>query len=226
MLLFGYDPGGVGSNGVAIADFRLPQRPTVLTFTSDSVDEGLEWFRANVGESTPQAIGIDSYLSWATGLSGWRPMDASLRSQFPAVQHSVFSSNSASGSMAVQGMAMAMRVREIWPEIRLNETHPKVQYFALSGNRYSYGQKMIEWLCGQFDPAVDAAITNDHEWDAVISAWATWMGLTGQWTTDLMVGAGDLLLPSGEVTYYWPSLPGMPHQSQDSAGRTSAAKEG
>jgi len=182
MLVLGYDPGGAGANGVAIADFRLPQ-PTVLTSTCDSVDEGIEWFSANIGESVPRAIGIDSFLSWATGPSGWRPMDTFLRTQFPSVQHSVLSSNSASGSMSIQGVAMAMRVRELWPEIRLNETHPKLLYFALTGNRYSYGQEMIEWFCGQFDPPVDAAIKNDHEWDALISTWATKKGLSDQWGT-------------------------------------------
>ncbi len=52
----------------------------------------------------------------------------------------------------------------------------------------------------------NAAPLTSHEWDAAISAWATYQGLTGAWTMDLMVAAGSssLLLPAGPVTYYWP----------------------
>ncbi len=39
--------------------------------------------------------------------------------------------------MAVGGMALALRLRERWPSILLNETHPKVLIPALGGDRYA-----------------------------------------------------------------------------------------
>ena len=56
--------------------------------------------------------------------------------------------NSLYGAMAIGGMALAFRLREKWPELELNETHPKVLLHALGGPRYE--QKRQE--------TVDAAI--------------------------------------------------------------------
>ena len=202
MLILGCDPGGAGATGVAVADFHAGQ-PVVQTATCGSVDEAVDWFQAQT-QAAPDAIGIDTYLSWATGPSGWRDMDWHLRHSYPQVQNSVFCSNSAAGSMAVQGMAIAMRLRALWPDIHLNETHPKVLYFSLTGQQYDFGQAMAHWLLNQFAPPINLGIANEHEWDALISAWATWQGLSAHWNTDLMNGVQNLLLPAGAVTYYWP----------------------
>jgi len=131
-------------------------------------------------------------------------MDTILRDNHPAILHSVLSSNSAYGAMAIQGVSLAMRLQQHWPEIALNEAHPKVLYFALTNQQYAFDQPMVTWLLNQFIPALDVEIANDHEWDALISAWATWMGLTGQWNVNLMDGVPDLLLPAGPATYFWP----------------------
>ncbi len=202
MIFLGYDPGGIGNNGVALVDFGQSP-PTAQTSTCDCVDEALAWFQGNTN-TTPTAIGIDTFMSWATGPSGWRPMDMHLVQTYPVVHNSVFSSNSARGAMAVQGMALAMRIRQVWPDIQINETHPKVLYYALAGQQYAFGQPMVAWLLNQFVPPINIGIANDHEWDALISAWATWMGTTGQWNVDLMHGVPNLLLPAGAATYFWP----------------------
>jgi len=100
---------------------------------------------------------------------------------------------------------MALRVRKLWPTTILNETHPKVLYSALARQQYGFGPSMIAWLRNQFDRPVEIPNTlNEHEWDALISAWATWKGLSGQWQIDLMGLAGNLLYPAGKVRYYWP----------------------
>jgi hypothetical protein len=107
--------------------------------------------------------------------------------------------------MAVQGMALAIRVRERWPGIQLNETHPKLLYYALTGNRYpKFETGFATWLCRQFTPQIDVEMANDHEWDALISAWGTWSGMTGRWSKDLMSGVDNLILPAGSTTYFWP----------------------
>ena len=203
MVILGYDPGGAGAGGVAVVDFQSSP-PTAQTSTCGSVDEAVEWFQAHDGPP-PTAIGVDSLLSWSTGPSGWRSMDRHLRQTYPEVQNSVLSSNSAYGAMAIQGMALAIRVGELWPKIRLNETHPKILYYALTGNRYpKFGTAFAKWLCGQFTPRIDLKIANDHEWDALISAWATWNGISGRWSKDLMSGVENLILPAGSPTYFWP----------------------
>lgn len=205
MLAFGYEPGGLGNNGVALID-QSGGLVLVATSTVDSVDEAVGWLQAQVGARRLDAAGIDTYLSWATVNSGWRPMDVILRQTYPQVQHSVFSSNSAAGSMAIQGMAMAMRLRALWPEVRLNETHPKILYFALTSLPYVFGQGMITWLGGHVNAATGVAITNDHEWDALISAWATVQGMTGGFSRDRLTGVPDLLFPVGQVNYFWPQV--------------------
>ena len=206
MVILGYDPGGAGAGGVAVVDFQSTV-PVVHTATCDSVDAAVDWFQRRV-EVHPRAIGVDSLMSWATGPSGWRPMDRALREEYPKVLKSVLSSNSAFGSFVVQGMALAIRLRELWPEIHLNETHPKVLYYAMTKEKYPKEKEIdpefIAWLCRQFTPQIEIQITNDHEWDAVISAWATWKGLTGQWQRDLMNGATNLICPAGTSSFFWP----------------------
>jgi hypothetical protein len=108
--------------------------------------------------------------------------------------------------MAVQGMALALRLKQQWEGIRLNETHPKILYYALSGSKYHFAEPMIQWLLDRFTPRVSLGINNDHEWDALISAWATWRGCTRCWRTDLMTNVTGLLLPAGPVTYFWPQV--------------------
>jgi hypothetical protein len=203
MLVFGYDPGGKNANGVALIE-QSSEPPQVWTNTVDCVDEAVDWLMAQIGSRKLDAAGIDTFLSWSTSPSGWRPMDTWLRQQYPPVLHSVFASNSAAGSMAVQGMALAMRLRAIWPELLLNETHPKVLYFGLTGQPYIFGQLLVNWLVSQMNPLAGAAISNEHEWDALISAWATIRGMSGAFMHDFMTQTQNPLLPAGPVNYYWP----------------------
>tara|TARA_B100000315_G_C14002183_1_gene330697 strand:+ start:90 stop:479 length:390 start_codon:yes stop_codon:yes gene_type:complete len=120
--------------------------------------------------------------------------------------------------MAVQGMAMAIRLREKWPGIHLNETHPKLLHFELLGWKHpgkewtddAVARKSIAWLEKKTSAGPLGSI-NDHEWDALVSAWATYQGVTEKWG-DLMdigskEGAGSAMFPvdGDDVTYYWPS---------------------
>jgi hypothetical protein len=56
---------------------------------------------------------------------------------------------------------------------------------------------MIQWLCRQNDSFRGWKPRNEHEWDALLSAWATYQGITGRWTTDLMPEAVKALFPTG-----------------------------
>lgn len=203
MLFFGNDPGGAAANGVATLDVSPDGKVNMKSDTVDSADDALRWLHQNADGTNPEMAGIDTYLSWATGASGWRPMDVFIRRKYPQVKQSVFASNSASGSMAIQGIATAIRLRQIWPKILLNETHPKVQYFAISHQKYSYGHAMNTWLAARIGVTRIPA-RNEHEWDALFSAWASWRAHIGSWTNNLMPQGNNLIRPAGNVSYIWP----------------------
>src|SRR5690348_13615526 len=101
-------------------------------------------------------------------------------------------------------MTMAMGLRQCWPGIKLNETHPKVLYFAQANCKYQYCENLVGWLCGREACFQEWRPANEHEWDALISAWATHQGIIGKWTTDLMPQLEDALFPAGPATYFWP----------------------
>jgi len=207
MIILGFDPGG--TTGVSV--LRIPAEGSTIVEADSvpSVDDAIHWAVSQCHGETPTAAGIDTFLCWSTMRSGWRPMDLTLRNAFPDVRASVFSSNSAYGAMAVQGMAIALRLRERWPSVKLNETHPKVLYHALTSNTYMRDDvpTMTAWLQQKFRPEVKCTIKYEHEWDAFISTWATWQGLSGNWTADLVpdLGGNQLLFPVGPVSYYWPN---------------------
>ena len=67
---------------------------------------------------------------------------------------------------------------------------------------------MTAWLQRQFRPRLECVIRDEHQWNALISAWATWQGFSGKWIADLVADLGGtrLLLPIGQLSYYWPNI--------------------
>ncbi len=112
--------------------------------------------------------------------------------------------NSLFGAMSIGGMALAMRLRQEWPDIELNETHPKVIVSALGGKPYrdSAAGQAIAWFAGHSGIDV-AAIQAGHDLDAVLSAWVTREGKTRGWP-DLVNGDRSMLFPAGSASYFWP----------------------
>jgi predicted nuclease with RNAse H fold len=206
MLFLGYDPGGKSANGAAILTVNNDVK-SLQAATLDSVDDTLEWFDVCLSGGIPEAIGIDSFLSWETGLSGWRGPDKWLRKMYPEVKSSVMASNSTFGSMAIQGMAMAVRLRDRSDQVILNETHPKVLYYALSRQKYSFpgpNNQMVDWL--KKTAAINEMPNSltEHAWDAAISAWITYQGYKTGFSSDLMSKTNNPILPAGKVHYHWP----------------------
>lgn len=201
----GYDPGGAKTNGAAIIRVETPGAIRAEVMTGESVDEVIDWL-SEKERGTVVAAGIDTLLCWGTGPSGWRPMDNHLKEKYPTVSQSVVSSNGLYGAMAIQGMAMALKLRAKWPDMHLNETHPKVQYYAQAGNKYHFSSKMVDWLQAQFNSYSFPSIANEHQWDALYSAWVTLKGLSNGEQDDLIevTGARDVLVfPVGNVSYFW-----------------------
>ena len=131
-IYLGFDPGGDRRFGVA-----LLEGDCVTTSTISSVADAINWAVQECGQRQPIAAGIDTLLHWTTTRSGLRPCDLKLRADYPAVQNSVMALNSLFGAMAIGGMALALRLRQVWPEIVLNETHPKVLMHALGAEKYT-----------------------------------------------------------------------------------------
>lgn len=148
---------------------------------------------------------------WSTGPSGWRPADRWLRARFPDVVHSVVAANSMYGAMAINGGAVIQSLRSHWPKIGITEVHPKVLYRALAGTKYDakhQGLSMCKWLGYQL--GCEVMVSNDHEWDALLCAFAAWKGFSGEWERDLhaeLTTDGESLVhPFGRSRFYWPEV--------------------
>ena len=129
MIVLGFDPGG--TSGVAILNAGA-NGVLISTGEVSSVSGAMKWFRESVADEEPMIVGIDAFLHWSLGRGGKRFVDELiLKTCYPDSQKSILPQNSTYGAMAVQGMALAIEVRKIWPRIRLNEVHPKVLYFAM-----------------------------------------------------------------------------------------------
>jgi hypothetical protein len=202
-VYLGFDPGGDRGFGVALLRGTYARAATV-----SAVSEAIDWALKQCGTDQPIAAGIDTLLHWSDGPGGWRPADQKLRVAYPGVRSSILSSNGLYGSMGIGGMALALRLREQWPMIRLNETHPKVLGFALRHSRHTDldPRAAIAWL-SQYAVLDLTSIVTGHELDAILSAWATREGLSHGWC-DLVPESNyqRLLFPAGKVTYFWPEF--------------------
>ncbi len=200
-VFLGFDPGGEHNFGVAVivgADVR--------TITVSTVAEAMAWAVARCGDRIPAAAGIDTLLHWSDGAAGWRPADKLLRAAYPTMANSVMSPNGLFGSMGIGGMALALRLRERWPGILLNETHPKVLVGARGGPRYqdAAADAAIEWFAAHSGLDMRGA-RGGHELDGVLSAWTTREGLSKGWG-DLVGVDRSLIFPAGAVSYLWPEV--------------------
>ena len=137
MIFLGFDPGGENSSGAAL--WRVGAMP--LTTSHRSVDAAFDWFRATLRDQRPMAAGIDTLLCWQTGPGGWRAPDRLLRDKYPEVRNSVVAPNSLFGSMAIQGMAMALKLRKCWSDIKLNETPRRFSTLAVPSASTTMGKR-------------------------------------------------------------------------------------
>ena len=208
LTVLGYDPGGRGSHGAAVVS-RLPDGSmTVKVATMSSVAEILTWFTDQC-VTGPIAAGIDTLLSWPIqDEAGWRAIDIYLRETYPLVAKSVISANGLYGAMCLNGMSLAMKLREKWPHVILNETHPKVLYYALSNKKYKYDPRMVTWLRQEMKLTGQFQVSNDNEWDAAISAWYTLVSIERESSRDLVADfqTDNEIYPVGKVQFYWPNL--------------------
>ncbi len=209
-IIAGYDPGGNGRHGFALLRI-LDGKPVSISIKTLSNSEAV------INEIRTYAIlglGADTLSCWCTGSGGWRPADIWLRKRYPAVRNRVMSPNTLSGSMCINGMSVLIEAANTASGITLSETHPKVLYYALTQKKYDkydddeQHAEMDSFLSKKLG-GLNVRTSNDHEWDAAISAYALMMGITGIWTYDLHKlqpeDNGRIVQPCGKTSYYWPN---------------------
>ena len=141
-IYLGYDPGGGGAHGVAAIDGNNVVCDTLLTAQS-----AIDWFSERCRDRDNIVLGVDTLTLWSSGPSGWRPADRALRAAYPDVVNSVTASNSLYGAMPINGAVVMRVLGEVMKNFTITETHPKVLYFAMTGDLYNYEQQsavMIE----------------------------------------------------------------------------------
>lgn len=203
----GYDPGGNEKNGFALLRIHDSKPVSISIKTLSNAEAVINEIRTN----NILGLGVDTLSCWCTGRCGWRPADHWLRKRYPAVIKSIMSPNTLSGSMGINGMSVLIEAASSSGTITLSETHPKVLYYALTQIKYNYCESHAEMdgFLSNMLGDLDIRTSNDHEWDAAISAYALLMGITGVWKTDLHELQPEdncrIVNPCGKTFYYWPN---------------------
>jgi hypothetical protein len=203
----GYDPGGNNANGFALLRIHDSKPVSISVKTLSNAEAVIN----EIGTNNVLGLGVDTLSCWSTGRSGWRPADLWLRKRYPAVRNSIMSPNTLSGSMGINGMSVLVEAASSSGTITLSETHPKVLYYALTQEKYDYRKSHAEMdgFLSNMLGRLDIRTSNDHEWDAAISAYALLMGITGAWKTDLHELRPEdncrIVKPCGKTFFYWPS---------------------
>lgn len=223
-LYLGYDPGGGGAHGVAAIDGRDAVCDTMLTAQS-----AIDWFCERCREREPSGFGVDTLTMWSSGPSGWRPADRALRAAYVDVANSVTAPNSLYGAMSINGAVVVRALCHRFKSLRISETHPKVLYFALTGDVYDYDQhadqmvqNLIEWIA-----LGDVNVDSEHAWDALVSAFAVRQWDIDEWSNDLHQlphNDGETLIPvHGTGAHYaWPTALPLESYEQPPEGASHA----
>jgi len=170
-LWIGADPGGIGNFGAAI----LNTDGSTQTFCVDSADDAIKVITEHV-KSMPAGVGVDAPLWWSSGRSGERQADRWIRAKYNLPGGQVQTLNSLRGAALIQGIMFVQRLRQLYPEVRVTETHPKAVRTAL---------RVPAWDDFSARYAVAGEIGSQHEFDAITSAVAAREGFDGRWKHDL-----------------------------------------
>ena len=190
----GADPGGKGKFGVALLEGQVVTKAAV-----DCADDAVAFIRGHL-DGRPAGVGVDAPLWFASGPSGDRHADQWLRKRYGFTWGQVQAANSLRGAALSQGAMFVQRVREVYAEVPVTETHPKALLKALTGGDWSAFARRFQ---------VDVALTGEDERDAIVSAVAARESFEERWTHDLSATR----LPSEQdpkaywlapVQYCWP----------------------
>jgi predicted nuclease with RNAse H fold len=197
-------PRGAKAFGVAV----LRDDGTYETNTVSFADEAAQW----LGERGHEVVGagIDAPLWWSSGDSGDRQADQWLRRHYKISGGTVQPMNSLRGAALVQGVMLAVRLRQRQSHLSITEAHPKALLKALWRKASKAGPTWVE-VAERF--GLQGAVLNDtggdHERDAVLAAVVAREGSRGVWLRDLAGGRlpceqDPASLAWGPVNYWWP----------------------
>src|SRR4030042_857330 len=181
--IIGYDPGGNGYHGFAVLHISSGKVKNVNSSIHETAEDVIRDIK-NQGKLL--AAGIDTLTCLSTGSSGWRPADRWLRKKYKDVRNRIVSPNGLYGSMGLNGQSKLISLRQSQPDLLITETHPKVIYRHLTGNKYTYQNasgEMDELLSNLLE--IPVSTETDHEWDAIISAYSAFRSLKKEWSLDL-----------------------------------------
>ena len=140
--------------------------------TVSSVDEAVSRIAT---QGAPLGLGIDAPMWWSSCKGAGRKVDESIRERYGIHPGTVQSANSLRGAALVGGAMLAIRIREIFPETGITETHPKALLNALKLNEWEFAERF----------GVPTNWSNDHERDALVGAVCAREGFEGRWIHDL-----------------------------------------
>jgi predicted nuclease with RNAse H fold len=189
----GLDPGGLNNFGVAI----LKDDGSYQTYCVSSAEQAIKLL-----QFVPSGVGIDSPLWWSAGVGGGRRADQWIRTTHKIHPGTVQSANSLKGAALVQGFMAALRIRSLYPDVPITESHPKAQLIAM-GLDGSWDQ-----IAARFN-VHGAHDKTEHERDALVAAICAREGFEGRWFLDLAKDRApsemqDSESPFGGVNYFWP----------------------
>ncbi len=197
-IWIGADPGGVRNFGLAI----LKSDGSAHACCVNCVDEAIDVVKEQV-EVQPAGVGVDAPLWWSSGPSSDRQADQWLRSTYNLSGGQVQTANSLRGAALVQGAMFVHRVRQLFPNVGVTETHPKAVLIALT---------LDDWdsFLRHFSLNMKIHPEKEHGRDAIISAVAAREGFEGRWLKDLStVRHPSEQDPSrfwlGPIHYFWPN---------------------
>jgi predicted nuclease with RNAse H fold len=212
VFYIGFDPGGVGTFGWAVAESKATRTPRIIAIgkapnAKIAVDTAISFVDAS---SHLAAVGIDAPLFWSS--TGVRRADATVRREMHRLGclspgGTVQQLNSLRGACLVQGVTAAVLIRARAPDVLVTETHPKALLWLLglaSSERAARDVRLPELA-----PYIttDVPEVSEHERDAVISciAAAAFHKRTPGWT-DLAEGEPERVdVVPGTVGYWIPN---------------------
>lgn len=211
-VVLGFDPGGKGAFGWAIAQFDggLPLQLKACG-DADHAQEAVEDIRALLGPSEKVvAAGIDSPLYWTPSCD--RAADSMVRQWLrdqgaPSPGGTVQHVNSLRGACVVQGMVCGILLRQEFGGIQICEAHPKALLWRLG--LATTHRPPAEILVSDLSAFVQGGRgqNSEHARDAVlgvVSAWAMYVNAPG-WI-DLMALEEGVIQPlSGPLGYWMPA---------------------
>jgi len=196
-IWIGADPGGTGNFGLAI----LKSDGSAHTCCVNCADQAIDVVKERV-KIHPAGVGVDSPLWWSSGPSGDRQADQWLRRTYGLSGGQVQTANSLRGAALVQGAMFVHRVRQLFPNVGVTETHPKAVWTALKVDNWDSFSK-------QFLVNVTIHNEQEHERDAIISAVAAREGFERRWLKDLSTARHPSEQDPSQfwlapIHYFWP----------------------